>query len=764
MNLKTFLTRAFSVRGLRALPESFMFGVANSAHQAEAHQPEYENVWDVWERQQGLTARGRATDFWNRYEEDVGLARDLRCTAFRFSIAWSRVEPEPGRFNQEALDHYRHLIETIRSAGMEPILTLHHFTWPLHVEQRGGMIGDGFPAMFSRYTAEVVERLGQDVRWWITFNEPSQLIYGYIKPWWERDYFVPPGLPAGATLKDQVTAIERLIRNLFLAHTQARRIIRAANPEARVGANPLLLGLPVWLQRWINRNATRIRSQDDLAEQVQRCSERSLLERGEVDAVIATFTRTAERAQQVMFSEVYFSAGQQLLVRADSPATGADDLKGKVVAVLKSSTAERDIGRRMPRARVRGVADSRTALGMLDRGQADAFLVDDTIQRGLIAGHPGRYKLIGGPLSGEQYAAAVGMGSCRLLAVIDSVVRSFKESGAWADSYARHFGRPVPEPPGSTVPPVPDPAGAEPGPALTLASVRETGLVRDIIQREAASQGRLPPAHPGSALRRIQDRGYLIVAVKADVPGLGYRDPHTGEYSGLEIDLARALAGRILGDREAIRFRPTSTQERIPLLRSVRRRLVDPLFKQYSILSTILASHWWHLGMAGRLPEFLCPGDCVGQQDFVGLDYYWGIRSLRLNRIQALIDAALGRFDQAPVWPGGLHDLLHYQAELFPDLPLLIVENGSVEVADGVDRATYLRQHLGQVQRAVEDGVNVAGYICWSITSNREWGHAFGEHSDFGLYHIDLDDDPELRRVPTPAVDAYREMIERRGE
>ncbi len=231
----------------------------------------------------------------------------------------------------------------------------------------------------------------------------------------------------------------------------------------------------------------------------------------------------------------------------------------------------------------------------------------------------------------------------------------------------------------------------------------------------------------------------------------------------MEIDLARAIAERIFGDPNAVRFRPTSTQGRIPLLRSVRRRLLDPVLKTYSVLSTILASNWWHLGMAGQLPEFLCPEECIGQQDYVGLDYYWGVRSLRLDRVQALIDAAMGYFGRAPVWPGALYGLMRYLAELIPDLPLLIVENGSVAVADGVDRASYLRQHVKQVQRVAAEGVEVAGYMCWSLTSNREWGHAFGEHSDFGLYHIDLDTDPDLKRAPTKSVEVYGEIIYGRG-
>src|SRR4029453_1228522 len=100
--------------------------------------------------------------------------------------------------------------------------------WPIHVEERGGAIGDDFPAIYARYVAEVVNRLGGEVRYWITFNEPTQLVYGYIKPWWERNYMVPPGLPEGATTEQQLTAIGKLMRNLFLAHPCGRAVTKRA--------------------------------------------------------------------------------------------------------------------------------------------------------------------------------------------------------------------------------------------------------------------------------------------------------------------------------------------------------------------------------------------------------------------------------------------------------------------------------------------------------------------------------------------------------
>jgi beta-glucosidase/6-phospho-beta-glucosidase/beta-galactosidase/ABC-type amino acid transport substrate-binding protein len=748
VNWKSFLRRLRSSSALPPLPESFIFGVATSDHQCEAYKAEREDIRDVWERERGLTRRGKATNFEEHFEEDIRLAQKLGCTAFRFSVAWSRVEPSPGQFDDAMFDYYRRLVTAIHNAGMEPVLTLHHFTWPVHVEQRAGMIADDFPTMFAHYTAEVVTRLGKEVRYWITFNEPSQLVYGYIKPWWEPNYFVPPGLPEGATMDEQVAAIGKLIRNLFVAHTEARKIIRRGNPDAQVGANPLLLGLPIWLQRLLNKNATRIRSYADLHKSYRHYVEPRQLERGAVDFVIAALTRTPERERQVMFSQDYFVAGQRLLVKSSSTVTGAQDLASKVVAVVKGSTAEHSITTLMPEARVLAVRDYASALQALAGARADAILADDIILQGLIERHPDQYKLIGDQLTTEHYAVAVTQGHHQLLDVVDVVVRRFKNSGAWAEYCARHLGQ-VPETQKSTVR------------ALSFI-VGGPEMVKDASRRFDVPDGPLPLAPPGTALRRIQDRGYFIVAVREDMPGLSYRDPHTGEFSGLEIDLAREMAKQIFGDASKIQFRPARAHERISLLYSPL-HFLSPLLKQYTIFSTILVSNWWHLGMAGKLAEFLCPKECVGQQDFVGLDYYWGIRSLRLDRLQRLIDAGMGRFDRAPVWPNALYGHLRYQASLFPDLPLLIAENGSVDVADGVDRATYIRQHIEQVLRAVRDGVNVVGYICWSITSNREWGYPFDKSSDFGLYHIELDKDPDLKRVPTPSMAAYKEIIAQRG-
>ena len=109
MNWTKALTMLRSRRGLRPLPESFLFGVATADHQCEAYDAQREDIRDVWERQRGLTMRSCATDFQRRYPEDVELARKLGCTAFRFSIAWSRVEPVPGQFDEDVVGSRSHL-------------------------------------------------------------------------------------------------------------------------------------------------------------------------------------------------------------------------------------------------------------------------------------------------------------------------------------------------------------------------------------------------------------------------------------------------------------------------------------------------------------------------------------------------------------------------------------------------------------------------------------------------------------------------------
>jgi beta-glucosidase/6-phospho-beta-glucosidase/beta-galactosidase/ABC-type amino acid transport substrate-binding protein len=725
------MSRALPDRDSAArFPLSFLFGVATADHQCEAHDPAVEDVRDLWERKVGQTPRGRATDFWHRYSEDVRLASGLGCRAFRFSVAWARVEPRPGQYDEQAFQHYRELIAAIRAAGMQPILTLLHFTWPLHVEEAGGLIDPEFPVRFRVYATEVARRLGEGVRYWITLNEPTLLPWGYLKLWSQRHYAMPPGL-GNASCARQVEAVAHLIHNLFLSHAAAREAIRAEHPEARVGANPFVLGLPGWFQSWLDRRLTHTRLREDWIAREVRAAARQPWVNGDADVILAMLTMTSERERQVLFSESYFAARMVFLVRAGHPARSLADLKGAAVAVVRSTTAEYELPRLLPQARPVAVKHHAEGFAAVRDGRAVAMLTDDTMMPSYVAvaGEPAC--TIATPLPGEAYAAAVGLGNQALLDAVDTAIVDFKRSGQWARSFAKHF------------------------PSRLSASPPEIA-VRATLGRQ--TEGPPAVASAPADLKRLALRGRVIFAVKGDVPGFSARDPHTGELHGFEIDLGRAIAKRILGDERCAEFRIAETRKRIPTLRPFRRMLSEYMLRVRS-LSTMLNTNWWHLGMAGRLPEFLCPSECVGKQDFVGFDYYWGIPSFRIHRLLRLFDSMRQRYDRAPVWPGGLHRLLRSYDRMFGGQEILIVENGCVDATDGHDRARYLRRHLREVARARQEGVNVSGYICWSITSNREWGLPFAPHSDFGLYHVDLDRDPVLERVPTPAAEAFADAI-----
>ncbi len=232
-----------------------------------------------------------------------------------------------------------------------------------------------------------------------------------------------------------------------------------------------------------------------------------------------------------------------------------------------------------------------------------------------------------------------------------------------------------------------------------------------------------------------------------------------GGYRGLEPDLARRIAAHIFGsERARVRFVTLRGERRLSATRSPL-QLFDGLRKSFAIFSTLLGTNWWNLGLAGKLPHFLCPAECAGTLDYVGLDYYWGVPSVWPGELHRLFAAAECRYANAPVWPNVLDSILREAQEQFPGKPIVVVENGCVTSADGVSRAAYLEKHVAQVRRALERGVPIEAYLCWSITSNREWGLPFDDDSDFGLFHIDLDRDPNLTRVPTEASARYAQII-----
>ena len=172
---------------MRRLPDDFLLGCATAAHQVEGH---LDNDWSRMEREQperihdGSTSE-RGVDHYARYRDDLAQLAGLGQNAHRFSVEWSRVEPREGEFDAEALAHYADVVRTCRALGLEPVVTLHHFTFPTWLSDRGGLVARDLPVLFARYAAVCAESFGQDVRWWVTVNEPAVLaVFGYLYGEW----------------------------------------------------------------------------------------------------------------------------------------------------------------------------------------------------------------------------------------------------------------------------------------------------------------------------------------------------------------------------------------------------------------------------------------------------------------------------------------------------------------------------------------------------------------------------------------------------
>ena len=169
-------------------PSSFAWGTATAAHQVEGNNTN--NNWHVWERsvdEKGISrihendTSGIAADHWNRYPEDISLMTELGVNHYRFSIEWSRIEPQKGYYDLIALSHYRKMCEDLIAAGITPVATLHHFTHPIWFEEMGAFEEDENIEHFVRFSELVFKELMDIVPIWCTFNEPSVFVaQGYF--------------------------------------------------------------------------------------------------------------------------------------------------------------------------------------------------------------------------------------------------------------------------------------------------------------------------------------------------------------------------------------------------------------------------------------------------------------------------------------------------------------------------------------------------------------------------------------------------------
>ncbi|HEY0904881.1 MAG TPA: family 1 glycosylhydrolase [Marmoricola sp.] len=202
-------------------PSGFFWGTATAAHQIEGNNVN-SDWWELEHLPGGPCAEpsGDACDSYHRYAEDVAIVADLGLNAYRFSIEWARVEPEEGEFSRAQVEHYRRVIDTVRSAGLEPFVTLHHFTNPRWFVRRGGWRADDAADLFARYVERLTPLL-DGLRHVCTINEPN--IASALSRLSE------PGTMQAAGLPDPDVAVSD---GLSRAHRRAVEIVRATGADA----------------------------------------------------------------------------------------------------------------------------------------------------------------------------------------------------------------------------------------------------------------------------------------------------------------------------------------------------------------------------------------------------------------------------------------------------------------------------------------------------------------------------------------------------
>lgn len=202
-----------------SFPDGFLWGAATSAHQVEGDNRN--NQWWRFEQEPGRILNGdrsgRACDHWNRFDDDFALAAADHHNAHRLSLEWSRIEPQPGVFDAAAIAHYHDVLSSLRRHRLIPIVTLHHFTDPLWIWERGSWENRETIDRFVEFAAFCGREFGGEVDWWCTVNEPDVLAFrGWSEGVW------PPAK------RDNTTALA-VMANLIEAHGRAYRALHQAD-------------------------------------------------------------------------------------------------------------------------------------------------------------------------------------------------------------------------------------------------------------------------------------------------------------------------------------------------------------------------------------------------------------------------------------------------------------------------------------------------------------------------------------------------------
>lgn len=212
-------------------PEGFLWGTASCGYMTEGGITT--DNWYSWmmedqklppEKRAFAEPVGQACDYWNRFDEDHKLAHDLGVQVHRMSVEWSRVEPEQGKYDMAAVEHYGKILDSLHAHGVKTMLTLNHFIIPAWVEALGGYLNrEVFIRNYREYVRLIVETLGDKVDYWLPINEPFVVpAVCYLVGMW------PP-------YKKGMINYANAYRTMMEMHGNSYQVIKRRHPAAPVG-------------------------------------------------------------------------------------------------------------------------------------------------------------------------------------------------------------------------------------------------------------------------------------------------------------------------------------------------------------------------------------------------------------------------------------------------------------------------------------------------------------------------------------------------
>ncbi|MBM3672529.1 MAG: glycosyl hydrolase family protein [Actinobacteria bacterium] len=219
---------------MMSFPDGFLWGTATAAHQVEGGNSN--NDWWAWEHADHTRCEepsGDACDQYWRYPEDLDILVELGFGAYRFSLEWSRIQPEPNEWSTAQLDHYSRMLDACHERGLMPVVTFHHFTNPRWMAADGGWANPVNADRFADFCAHAVGVLGDRIGMACTINEPNILpLMGWL---WG---LFPPGI------EQDLDGYQKATHTLIDAHAKAAAAIKA-------GPGDFPVGLTVSMNDWI---------------------------------------------------------------------------------------------------------------------------------------------------------------------------------------------------------------------------------------------------------------------------------------------------------------------------------------------------------------------------------------------------------------------------------------------------------------------------------------------------------------------------------